>query len=288
MKLTRSWDPNASIANTFATFLLLSYWKITYVSFYLLTSTDLYVSSGKRLESQHFYYDASEHLFHGNHLPFALLAVGIIATFVVLPPVFLCLYPTRPFRKFLWYAHIRGHGMVAFMDVFQGAYKDGSESTPDWRFMSGAYFLLRILVLAVSSSVGTAARMISIVVAVLVFITFALVLAIMRPYKSNVHNIIDSLVLAVIALLCFLAILILMVIFALLSFPLWLFVIFCFVFLAPLLLLGGFVCSARKSYFLSIWKKLKRLCSSAGELNDVNLLESQNDLSTYDRDYRQF
>ncbi len=39
--------------------------------------------------------------------------------------------------------------MVAFMDVFQGAYKDGSEGIHDWRFMSGAYFLLRTLVRAV-------------------------------------------------------------------------------------------------------------------------------------------
>ncbi len=183
MKLTRSWDPNASITNTFATFLLLSYWKITYVSFHLLSRTDLYVSSGKHLKSQQFYYDASEYLFHGNHLPFALLAVGIIATFVVLPPIFLCLYPTRTFQTFLWYARIRGHGMVAFMDVFQGAYKDGSEGTHDWRFMSGAYFLLRILVLAVSSSVGSVTHTTSYRVFIPVFVASALVLTIARPYK---------------------------------------------------------------------------------------------------------
>ncbi len=153
--------------------------------------------------------------------------------------------------------------------------------------LSGAYFLLRILVLAVSSSVGFAALMRSNAVVVLVFITSALVLAIMRPYKSNVHNIIDSLVLAVNALLSFLAILAVTVLLTSIYSPLWLFVMVVFTLLAPLLLLGGFVCYARKSYFLSIWKKLKRLCSSAGELNDVNLLESANDLSTYDRDYRQ-
>ncbi len=67
--------------------------------------------------------------------------------------------------------------MVAFMDVFQGAYKDGSEGTHDWRFMSGAYFLLRILVFVVSSSMITVAHT-SIRVFIPVFIASALVLAI--------------------------------------------------------------------------------------------------------------
>ncbi len=181
-------------------------------------------------------------------------------------------------------ARIRGHGMVAFMDVFQGAYKNGSEGTHDWRFMSGAYFLLRILILAVSSSVGSVARTTSFRVFIPVFIASALVLAIARPYKSNVHSIIDSLVLAVIALNNFFYLSAVSVLLISFTVPVWLLVMVVFTLLAPLLLLGGFVCYARKRYFLSISKKLKRVCSSADEPNsDMEPLET---LTVCDLDYR--
>ncbi len=121
--------------------------------------------------------------------------------------------------------------------------------------LSGAYFLLRILVLAVSSSVGTVARTTSFRVFIPVFVASALVMAIARPYKRNIHSI---------------------------SVPVWLFVMVVFTLLAPLLLLGGFVCW----YFLSISRKLKRLCSSADEPNsDMEPLET---LTVCDSDFRQF
>ncbi len=174
--------------------------------------------------------------------------------------------------------------MVAFMDVFQGAYKDGSEGTHDWRFMSGAYFLLRILVFVVSSSVGSVARTTNFRVFVPVFGASALVLAIARPYKRNVHSIMDSLALAVIALNNVLYLSAVNVLLVTLSIPVWLFVMVVFALLAPLLLLGGFVCYARKRYFLSISKKLKRLCSSADEPNsDMETFET---LTVCDLDYR--
>ncbi len=91
VRAKRSWYPNASVINTFATFLLLSYWKFTYISFQLLASTDIVKTSGSTNKTQHFYYDASQTNFHEDHLPFALLAITIIATLVAIPPIILCL-----------------------------------------------------------------------------------------------------------------------------------------------------------------------------------------------------
>ncbi len=101
VRAKRSWDPNASVINTFATFLLCPTGSSHMFSFQLLASIDLVDTYRSTFKTQHFDYDATQTNFHGDHLPFALLATVIIATLVALPPIVPCLYLTRFFQKFL-------------------------------------------------------------------------------------------------------------------------------------------------------------------------------------------
>lgn len=197
VKLKRSWDVTASVINAFATFLLLSYWKIMYTSFNLLLTTTVYTVSGNRAGSRRFFYDASVEYFHGEHLPFAVVSLLCMVTFVLLPPLVLCLYQFQTFQRLLPAVGVRGHSVTAFMDLFQGHYRDGTEGGRDWRWVSGVYFLIRIIILAIRI---TASRVNSYPLLILLLGTVSLLVATVRPYKKVWHSKLDSSLLALLSL----------------------------------------------------------------------------------------
>ena len=147
--ISQRWSPSESLVHTFAAFLLLSYSKILFVSLSLLKSGGYARdSSGEKVSSLITYYNATVPLFSTEHLPFALLAISIFAIFTVLPVLILLLYPTRVFQKCIGSCSTRWHALDAFVDAFQGYYKDGTNGTPDWRYFSGLYMIFRILAIA--------------------------------------------------------------------------------------------------------------------------------------------
>ena len=190
-RLRRRWDPRATIIHAFATFLLLSYTKLLFVSF----STFVYVKphvlgiDGECHGPKAVYYDASVHYFSTEHLPFAILALFILFTFVLIPLLFLCLYPTRVFQRCLGYCRIRWHAIHAFAEAFNGCYKDGTKGTRDYRYFGGFYLLLRIVC-------ALAQERYSWMILILIAITAFLLFFIFRPYKDNWFNILDGLWLA--------------------------------------------------------------------------------------------
>ena len=140
----RGWDPKASLIHAFAALLLLAYSKILVVSYTFLTTTTLYNSSGSNWHTA-VYYDAASLFFSTQHLPFVILAITVLLLFVVMPLLFLLLYPTRSFQKYLGYCRTRYHGLDIFADVIQGYYKNGTAGTCDYRYFSGLYLLWRII-----------------------------------------------------------------------------------------------------------------------------------------------
>ena len=146
--ISQRWNPSESLVHTFATFLLLSYSKILFVSFSLLQSNGHTIdSSGDKMGSLSTYYNATVPYFGTEHLPFAILAISVLAVFIVLPVLILLLYPTRVFQRLIGCCNTRWHALDAFVDAFQGYYKDGTNGTPDWRYFSGLYLIFRILVI---------------------------------------------------------------------------------------------------------------------------------------------
>ena len=124
----------------------LSYSKILFVSFSLLQNQGYARdNSGEKVDPLSIYYSATVPYFSTEHLPFALLAILILSTFVVLPMLILLLYPTRVFQRCIGCCSTRWHALDAFVDTFQGCYKNGTNGTPDWRYFSGLYLIFRIL-----------------------------------------------------------------------------------------------------------------------------------------------
>ena len=145
------------------------------------------------------YYNASVPYFGSDHLPFALLAIFILATFSALPVLILLLYPTRVFQRCIGCCSTRWHALNTFVDAFQGYYKDGTNGTPDWRYFSGLYLICRILVIAAYVLPDTNY---SVVYRITCYGFASLLFGLLRPYKENYGwvNYVDSVALALCSL----------------------------------------------------------------------------------------
>ena len=189
----RQFDPSQSLVHAFTTFLLLSYANFLYTSLNLLRFTELHSSIARNVGPPVLYYNASVPYLGDEHIPFAILAVLMLAIFSAFPLLVVVLYPTRVFQKCLNCCRIRWHAVHAFADTFNGCYKDGTNGTWDYRYFAGLYLLLRILFLTSwyinPWDIGGLLNVIWSFIASLMF-------ALMRPYKENWFNMLDSLVLA--------------------------------------------------------------------------------------------
>ena len=198
-RLKLKCDPKASIIHTFAAFLLLSYSKLLLTSFTLLRPTLLYNNKGEVIRST-VAYDASVQYFSRQHLPFALLASSVLLVFIAIPLAILLLYPTKFFQKSLNCCGVRWQALHAFADVFQGCYKNGTGEHRDYRYFAGLYLMLRIIMLTpkllLSSKYGQ-------LVSTLCPITASLLFALLRPYKNDRFNVLDSVSFGILSLINF-------------------------------------------------------------------------------------
>ena len=63
--------------------------------------------------------------------------------FIVIPTLILILYPFQCFQKCLFCCRVQLHCLCAFVDSFQGCYKDGMEpGTYDLHWLSSYYGLI--------------------------------------------------------------------------------------------------------------------------------------------------
>ena len=186
------WNPKASIVSTFATFLTLAYNKLIIVSGGFLTGTKVTDIRGN--SSYYLVLAPTVPYFGTEHLPFAILAIVVLSTFIALPPLLLIAYPTITFQKMLGCLKIRWPALHIFADVFQGCYKNRTNGKYDYRYFAAFYFILRIIILLLyvfnySNEIGWP-------LSVAVLIIGSLLFALLRPYKKNWLNILDSLILA--------------------------------------------------------------------------------------------
>ncbi len=199
-KARRVWEPKTSMINVFATFLLLSYCKLTFVSFSLLTPTAVHYEDGRSLSTQVLFYDPTMEFFEGQHLVFALIAIVVLATFVVAPPVFLMLYPLKAFQRCLGVCPFRTQAIHTFADAFQGCFRDRSSNSWDCRYFAAIYFLLRIVlfVIYITENQEYAHQY---VIQQLLCTAMIMLFIVVRPYKQNFYNYLDATMFALLATL---------------------------------------------------------------------------------------
>ncbi len=202
----KTWNPKASIVKTFATFLTLSYTKLLFTSANLLYHSPVYDHDGKLVPPFNvLYYDAKIAYFSKEHAPYVFVGCTCL-TLALVPPLLLLLYPTRLFKRLLEKCGFRQWPMLhIFMDTFQGWYKDGTEGTWDYRWVSTLYLLFRLAFLGLCSAVTVSKNTSQLfwVFPGIIFILTAMFFTIAQPYKVKWMNNMDGIVMALLGILFF-------------------------------------------------------------------------------------
>ena len=196
VKLRRKWKAKNSIIDAFATFILLSYTKFIRVSITILSPSNVYNINGSVVE-QTVNYDPTTEYFSNNHFPYAALAVVILATFGALPPLLLLLYPFRWFQRCLTRCRLQSHALRAFVDAFQGCYKDGRNGGPDRRYFAGIYFIFRIIIYTIYTVSNSFWAMFTQLQTA--YVIFVLTIVILQPYRKCFYNLLDGFFFALLA-----------------------------------------------------------------------------------------
>ena len=204
-----TWNPRKTILTTFASFFLLSYSKFMFVSLNLLLAFFLYSSKGEAIaDSATLLLDPAIRPFHSEHIVYAVLAFSALFMFVLLPTLFLLLYPTRLFKRFINSLGFQRWDILdQFMDIFQGWYKDGTNGTRDHRYFFALYLLLRIglfcefVVLFLVNYNWKHMLILKYPCTGVAHILLGALLYIMQPYKMNWMNQVDGMIFTTVGVL---------------------------------------------------------------------------------------
>ena len=190
----RNIHPETSVIDAFATVTLLSYVKFLNITNELLLFEPLYNGSGEKISTV-VRYQADIEFFRGKHLAFALLAIFVFFTFIVIPPAVLILYKYSFFQRCLTRCRLNTLALRTFVEKFQGPYKHGSNGTADYRWFAALYFILRIVAFFISFG-GLAFLLVG---SAILYLFTALFFALLQPYRKRIYNIVDSVIFAILS-----------------------------------------------------------------------------------------
>ena len=202
VRLRRGWDTESDIIDVFCTFLLLSYTKLVYQSLLLINWQTALKANNSGYVTFIQFAKNDPHLTCGSS-KYVLLAVsgGLILFLSLLPPLLLILYPMKCFRTCLSKCRLDKPVVTLFVDKFYSCYRDGLDGGRDMRSWSGFYFLLRFVPLT-SSFLNRSLHITAWSASSLLYITIAVSIALVKPYKKGYMNILDTLLLSLTAMLC--------------------------------------------------------------------------------------
>ena len=183
----KCWDIRTSVIDSFATFFLLSYVKVLSVTADLLIPTRVYeLDTSESQSTLRLYYSPTVQYFGDEHLPYAIIAILFLMLFVIIPTMIFILYPFRFFQKFLSFFPFNWHFLHAFVDSFQGCYKDGTEpGTFDCRWFSSLVLLIRLLFFILF---GLTLSMMFFMYGLIALLVFLIVAVNIQPFKKVAAN----------------------------------------------------------------------------------------------------
>ena len=173
-----------SIVGTFTTLFLLSYMKIGFAAFYVLSPTQVWSPNG------HYYWavyvEPSMPYFRSSHAVYGCITIVLALILVVFPILLLLFYPHQWCQRFLNYCKLKSIALNMVVDVFQGCYKDGTNGTRDYRYFAAFQLMLRLFLPLVFFS--SKESNFSIFISSIVLGAYITAFVIARPYKVSVYN----------------------------------------------------------------------------------------------------
>uniref|UniRef100_A0A1X7UR30 TRP C-terminal domain-containing protein n=1 Tax=Amphimedon queenslandica TaxID=400682 RepID=A0A1X7UR30_AMPQE len=185
--------------------------SIYILCFTLLTIISIKILRFNPTDRSLFFYDANQKYFEGLHIAAALFSILVLLVFILLPTLYILLYPFKWFHKLLDWLHLRKQLLISLGDVFTGPYKNGTDGTYDYRFFAGLYLLVRIITLALLLIVLPApysCHYFGPSAAIVASSILAIMIMIFRPFQRNIHSFFEVLFLYFIMIFTYILVLI--------------------------------------------------------------------------------
>ena len=195
--LARFWhmtNIEPSLPHSIASIYLLCFMQLAATSFKLLHFS---IHDGKVA----FFYDGTLNYFGWPHSFAGVFAILVLILLVLIPMLYIQLYPFKPFHKLLECLHLNNWQILMSLgDVFTGPYKNGTTNKLDYRYFAGFYLLLRIIIFLIYFVMYFVPMYIISVIPIVyisqtcVFFLFSGAIMIFRPYQKNLNNFIEFLI----------------------------------------------------------------------------------------------
>ena len=195
-----------SVIHGLVAFLVICYAQSTRVSLSILTPGHIHwIGSAKdHKRSTVVYYEGEMPFMSIQHLKYAIPAMLFLITFTIIPPLLLMVYPLcyklfallkveeTSFNHYLCTV-VPLEKLKPLFDSFQGSFKD------NYRFFAGLFFVYRLTTLVLYAATDSMTLFYTLLEIQLVS---TLVLhAVIKPYKCHLHNIVDVMLLGLLALI---------------------------------------------------------------------------------------
>ena len=197
-RLQRKWDTRNDIIDVFASFFLLFYVKLIYLGSALYRCFPL----KSTLKGRNGCVTIDGHFSRPKYI--YIIIPFIFFVFNVLPVLLLVLYPFKLFRRCLSKCKLDRLFVITFVEKFHGCYRDGLDGGRDMRSFCGLYSFLVILLTQGHHLFLRKWNISYWLYLAFIFLTFALLVALIQPYKKKYLNALDSLLLAHFTVLCLL------------------------------------------------------------------------------------
>ena len=200
------WDSKHSLVDVFSTFLLLSFSRYNIQLYFLLSGQQTYSIPTDERNYVLLYNPGVPYLHRLYHIPYAFVLFFILFAVAVPPILILSLYQISSFQTVLTYVGLNNMPSIhIFVDLFQGCFKDGSNGSYDLRFTASLYLVAvtTAMICYVGCSFSAYENCSSVCVFTLAMLLL-LFFALLRPYKNQCMNVMESLLLASTAVISFL------------------------------------------------------------------------------------
>ena len=193
VRFYRAWNPRSSMIQAFASLFFLSYAKLTYLIWEAFAWSPYKSDTGLPASSKLFYTDPNVPYNSTKHIVLMVFSVAV-AIFGFLPPLLILLvYPTKLYRQIS--SHISPKWRIrikTYSELFHGSFKDGTNGTRDYRFLSVLVLLffgfvpqlLPLLITVVLQDKYDA----SLYITAITFSTVAFLCTLLQPYKARLAN----------------------------------------------------------------------------------------------------
>ena len=187
-KFQNRWSAGDSVIHTFATFIMLSSYTVTYDTLTITATTSIFYVNGTKSKTV-LYYDPTVVAYSSEHIPYLVVAMVVCFLLAVCPALLLCLYPTRLYERLSRCCSPRKRiAIKTFAEALHSCFKNGLNGTRDYRAAAGFFILAPLLYFAVRLAVLLVIpRYKHIAMGVLYILISALTFC-FRPCKSLIMN----------------------------------------------------------------------------------------------------